>query len=128
MKKNQMWVCAGEKLRELRKEKNLSVHKVGRQLGVSGNYISLIERGKTLPGESMLIGLAEFYDIDKQELFDMYGRIESEQVPNIIALPSSIRKTLNQISKDKSLSNEEIDEAIQALQEMAEHLAKEKER
>ncbi|MBC8579990.1 MAG: helix-turn-helix domain-containing protein [Zhenhengia sp.] len=128
MKKNQMWVCAGEKLRELRKEKNLSVHKVGRQLGVSGNYISLIERGKTLPGESMLIGLAEFYDIDKQELFDMYGRIESEQVPNIIALPSSIRKTLNQISKDKSLSNEEIDEAIQALREMAEHLAKEKER
>ena len=123
-----MWVCAGEKLRELRKEKNLSVHKVGRQLGVSGNYISLIERGKTLPGESMLIGLAEFYDIDKQELFDMYGRIESEQVPNIIALPSSIRKTLNQISKDKSLSNEEIDEAIQALREMAEHLAKEKER
>lgn len=128
MKKNQMWVCAGEKLRELRKEKNLSVHKVGRQLGVSGNYISLIERGKTLPGESMLIGLAEFYDIDKQELFDMYGRIESEQVPNIIALPSSIRKTLNQISKDKTLSNDEIDEAIQALHEMAEHLAKEKER
>lgn len=128
MKKNQMWVCAGEKLRGLRKEKNLSVHKVGRQLGVSGNYISLIERGKTLPGESMLIGLAEFYDIDKQELFDMYGRIESEQVPNIIALPSSIRKTLNQISKDKTLSNDEIDEAIQALQEMAEHLAKEKER
>ncbi|MEG1927731.1 MAG: hypothetical protein RR090_03790, partial [Niameybacter sp.] len=68
------------------------------------------------------------YDIDRQELFDMYGRIESERVKDIIALPSSIRKTLNQMSKDKSLSNNEIDEAIQALNEMAEYLAKEKER
>lgn len=36
-----------EKLRALRKEKGLSVHKVGRQLGVSGNYVSEIERGKS---------------------------------------------------------------------------------
>lgn len=122
MDKNEMWVCAGEKLRKLRKEKGLPVHKTGRQLGVSGNYISMIERGKTLPGESMLIGLAEFYGIDRQELFDMYGRIESEQVKDIIALPSSIRKTLNQMSKDKSISDEDIGEAIKVLQRMADEL------
>lgn len=126
MSKSEMWERAGAKLRELRKEKGLSVHKTGRQLGVSGNYISLLERGKTAPTEALLIALAEFYEVDRQKLFDMYEKIDSDQVKNIIALPASIRKTINQMSIDKKLSEEDIKEAIKVLQRIADDMENER--
>ncbi|MGL4738116.1 MAG: hypothetical protein ACRCW2_11765, partial [Cellulosilyticaceae bacterium] len=58
-------------------------------------------------------------EIDRQKLFDMYGKIESAQVKNIIALPESVRKTINQMSLDKQLTPEDIAEAIETLQRMA---------
>lgn len=122
MTNNEVWVDAGSELREFRKKKGLSVHKAGRQLGVSGNYISLLERGKTAPSEAMLISLAEFYEMDRQKLFDMYGKIESEQVKNIIALPESVRKTINQMSFYNKLSRQDVEEAIEALQRIADQI------
>lgn len=43
-----------DRVRAYRERMNLSQEELGNQLGVSGNYIYLIESGKKIPGDSLL--------------------------------------------------------------------------
>ncbi|MCR4759719.1 MAG: helix-turn-helix domain-containing protein [Oscillospiraceae bacterium] len=58
----------GALLRELRKEKNLSQEQLAEQFGVSSRSVSRWENGNTMPDISLLIELADFYDIEIREL------------------------------------------------------------
>ncbi|MDF2612812.1 MAG: helix-turn-helix protein [Clostridia bacterium] len=101
------WKTAGKKLRELRKETGLSIYKVARAIGVSGNYISLLERGQQQPSDAVLISLCDFYKVERAVLFDLYNRVETTKLDQILADPS-LRKILNQMSTDKKLSSEDL--------------------
>ena len=61
-------VKIGALLRELRKEKSLSQEQLAEQFGVSSRSVSRWENGNTMPDISLLIELADFYDIEIREL------------------------------------------------------------
>lgn len=65
----------GNKLKELRNEKNLSMRQVGEELGINYTYISKIEKGY-IPSMKLLKDICNIYDI---EIKDLFG--ESQPVP-----------------------------------------------
>ena len=44
---NELMVSIGEKIRELRKQKNISYEKLAKEIGLDRNTVNLIELGKT---------------------------------------------------------------------------------
>lgn len=61
-------VKIGALLRELRKEKSLSQEQLAEQFGVSSRSVSRWENGNTMPDISLLIELADFYEIEIRDL------------------------------------------------------------
>ncbi len=66
----------GNFLKELRKEKNLTQEQLAEQLGISGRTVSRWETGSNMPDISLLVELAEFYDVSIPEIID--GERKSE--------------------------------------------------
>ena len=60
----------GELLRTLRNEKHLSQEQLAEKLNVSSRSVSRWENGNTMPDISLIIELADFYDIDIRELLN----------------------------------------------------------
>lgn len=52
-------VNVGERIRQLREERDLSIRALGRASGLSANALSMIERGRTSPSVSTLYKVAE---------------------------------------------------------------------
>ena len=61
-------IKTGAFLKELRKEHNLSQEQLADRFNTSSRSISRWENGKTMPDISMMIELAEFYDVDIREI------------------------------------------------------------
>jgi len=68
----------GEFLKELRKEKGLTQEQLAEQFNVSRRSVSRWETGSNLPDLSILVELAEFYDVDIKEIID--GARKSEMM------------------------------------------------
>ena len=64
-------------LKELRKEKGVTQEQLAEKLGVSGRTVSRWETGSNLPDLSLLVEIAEFYNVEIRELLD--GKRESEE-------------------------------------------------
>lgn len=126
MDKKELWKEAGAKLRELRKATGQSVFKVGRAIGVSGSYISQVERGSCAVSDAVLIALSELYGVDKQSLFDLYKRIEDEEANRLMDNPM-FRKVFTQVTTDRKLSKDEKDEIAKELERIAKKYAREDE-
>ena len=60
----------GNFLKDLRKEKSLTQEQVAEKLGVSSRTISRWETGAYMPDISMLVDIAEMYDVDVREVID----------------------------------------------------------
>lgn len=112
---------AGSKLRELRKATGKSIFKVGREIGVSGSYISQIENGKRPASDGVLIALAELYGVDKNEVFGYYGKMTDDAIDKIMQVPE-LRRLFTQITSDKKISQEDLDAYISDFKEAAEKL------
>ena len=69
----------GTLLKRLRGE--LSLRDVNRLCGVSGSYLSQIERGQRRPGRTLVLKLAEAYDVDGEELLKRAGHT-GQPAPN----------------------------------------------
>ena len=65
-------------LKELRKEKELTQSQLAEQLNVSDRTVSRWETGPNLPDLSVLVELADFYDVDIREIID--GERKSENM------------------------------------------------
>lgn len=70
----------GEFLRELRKEKNQSQEQIAERFGVSSRSVSRWENGNTMPDISIMIELADYYEVDLRELLS--GERKSEKMNN----------------------------------------------
>ena len=57
-------------LKELRKEKGLTQEQLAEQFHVSGRTVSRWETGSNMPDISILIELADFYEVDIREIID----------------------------------------------------------
>ncbi len=73
---NQMKI--GAFLKELRKEKELTQEQLAERLNVSNRSVSRWETGSTLPDISMLVEIAEFYEVDIREIIN--GERKSENM------------------------------------------------
>lgn len=62
-------VDVGERIRELREERNLSMRALARNSGISANALSMIERGRTSPSVSTLYKLTDALDVPITTLF-----------------------------------------------------------
>lgn len=60
----------GDRLRELRKNKNLSQEQLGSILNVSANAVYSWEVGKTQPSIETIKQIAEYFDVSVDYLFD----------------------------------------------------------
>lgn len=63
-------------LRELRKEKELTQEQLAEKFGVSSRSVSRWENGNTMPELGILVELADYYEIDINEIID--GERKSE--------------------------------------------------
>ena len=69
-------VKIGGFLRELRKEKGLTQEALAEKFGVSSRSVSRWENGNTMPELSILVDLADYYEVDIREIID--GERKSE--------------------------------------------------
>ena len=60
----------GKFLKELRTEKGMTQEQLARQFNVSNRSVSRWETGSNLPDISLLVEIADFYDVDVRELID----------------------------------------------------------
>jgi len=60
----------GAFLRELRKDRNLTQEAIAGKFGVTQRSVSRWENGTTMPDISVLIELADFYDVDLREILN----------------------------------------------------------
>ena len=120
MNKNEVWIEAGSKLRNIRKKKGLSVFQVRDELGVRLIYIIKLERGKVMPSEAIIVSLAMLYEIDRKQIYDMYQLIESNRAEEIASLSPYLRQIANDSSISKLATQEYFDEVLDELKEIAE--------
>ena len=68
----------GEKIKSLRKQKNLSQEVLANYLGVSFQAVSKWESGTTMPDVTMIPAIASFFGVSTDELFD-FNLYETER-------------------------------------------------
>ena len=68
----------GEFLKHLRKDKGLTQEQLAEEFGVSSRSVSRWENGNTMPDISIIIELADFYDVDIREI--IHGERKSENM------------------------------------------------
>ncbi|MBE6654384.1 MAG: helix-turn-helix domain-containing protein [Ruminococcaceae bacterium] len=73
----------GEKIRSLRKEKNISQEVFAEHLGVSFQAVSKWENGNTMPDVTMIPAIASFFGVSTDELFD-FNVYETEKAVEAI--------------------------------------------
>ena len=61
-------IKAGAFLKDLRKDKGITQEQLAEELGVSGRTISRWETGKNMPDISLLVEIAEFFDVSIPEI------------------------------------------------------------
>lgn len=68
----------GAFLKQLRKERELTQEQFAEEVGVSGRTVSRWETGSNMPDISLLVQIADFYDVDVRELIE--GERKSEMM------------------------------------------------
>lgn len=88
----------GEFLKALRREKGLTQEQLAEILLVSGRTISRWETGRNMPDLSILIQMAEFYDVEVKEILD--GERKSE------SMEKELKETLSKVADYSTLEKE----------------------
>ena len=88
----------GSFLRKLRKEKNLTQEQLAEQLNVSGRTVSRWETGSNMPDISILVELADFYEVSIPEIIDgeRKSEIMNEEVKETALKLSDYAEAINQ--------------------------------
>lgn len=64
----------GDKLKEIRTNKDLSVSESAEGAYISKNYLQRIERNTALPSFPVLYNLADYYEVDLDDLLKLHPR------------------------------------------------------
>ena len=87
----------GEFLKQLRKEKGLTQEQLAERFVVSGRTVSRWETGSNMPDISVLVELADYYDVDTREIID--GERKSEKMNQ--ELKDTVLKIAEYSNEDK---------------------------
>jgi transcriptional regulator with XRE-family HTH domain len=58
----------GQRIRELREKKDLSLRELAKKIGISAAFLSDVELGRRFPSEKVLIGVAQHLDTTQEDL------------------------------------------------------------
>ena len=85
----------GEKIKELREDKRISIRELGRRTDVTGMHISNIEKGKANASPELVTKIADALEANPDELLHLADRVDPEVVDviqkNPMAVPSFLR-------------------------------------
>lgn len=98
----------GSFLKELRKEKGLTQGRLAEHLNVSDRSISRWETGSTMPDISILVELAEFYEVDIKEIID--GERKSETMKE--EMKDTLVKVAEYAKEDKKMQQDKMRKMI----------------
>ena len=87
----------GEFLKQLRKEKGLTQEQLAEKFFVSGRTVSRWETGSNMPDLSILVELADFYEVDIREIID--GERKSETMDQ--ETKDTLKKVAEYTAEDK---------------------------
>lgn len=86
----------GERVRELRKAKNLGQRAFGQMIGVSHTYVSKIENEKLdfgdYPSEELIVKIAKAVNADEDELLVLAKKIPEQIKGRVLQRPDAFRK------------------------------------
>lgn len=88
----------GSKVKELRKEKGYSLAEVGKAIGISHNFLSEVERGKKEPSDSTVRALANFFEVDEDELFSKLDKVPMRTLELVKQIPE-LQKLLSEVKR-----------------------------
>ncbi len=86
----------GERVRELRKAKGLTLRALGKQVGVGFTYLSKVECGKLdfgeFPSEALIVRLAKALGAEEEELMLLAEKVPESIRRRVIERPDAFRK------------------------------------
>jgi transcriptional regulator with XRE-family HTH domain len=96
----------GETVRNKRLEKNISLNKFAKMVGVSAPFISKMEVGDwNAPKEENIIKMAEILEINKDELLALAGKVGSDLQNRVLENPSMFASLLRKATPEKLEKN-----------------------
>lgn len=106
----------GERIRRIRKERNLGLRETAKLIGKSATFLSRIETGKeqVTPAEETIRELARVLGDDFNELMQLAGRIPTEvkdYFTNDPDIPAFLR-----LAKEKRVSGEKLLEMLKKVE------------
>lgn len=93
----------GSFMKELRKQKGLTQEQLAKKFNVSDRTVSRWENGNNMPDLSILVELADYYDVDIRELID--GERKSEK------MESELKDTLQKVAGYGDAQKQKVSEA-----------------
>lgn len=86
----------GQRVRELRRAKGLSLRALGEKVGVGFTYLSKVECGKLdfgeFPSQSLIVRLAEALEADEDELMILAERVPDSIRRRVLERPDAFRQ------------------------------------
>jgi transcriptional regulator with XRE-family HTH domain len=76
----------GERIRDLRKARQLTQREFAEKLGIDYTYVSKIENGKNdhPPSEAVIVLMAHLLDVDSEELLNLAGQFNHQELHKVI--------------------------------------------
>jgi transcriptional regulator with XRE-family HTH domain len=97
----------GEKIRELREDKDISLRELAKRLGLSAAFLSDVELGRRYPSEKVLRELATELRVKLEELKNFDTRPPIEEVRRRVQADPAFGLALRKVI-DKEISNEDL--------------------
>lgn len=98
----------GEKIKALRKEKNISQEVLANYLGVSFQAVSKWETGSTMPDVTLIPAIASFFRVSTDELFE-FNLFEMEKEIEDICYESYKYRYVDDMEKAEQIIREAIE-------------------
>ncbi len=95
----------GRRLRDLRKQKNISQRDLAAQVGIDFTYLSKIEGGRLAPpSEDVIRHIAQVLDADEDELINLAGKVPKDLKAVLEASPQAVE--LLRVLSERKLPND----------------------
>lgn len=102
----------GSRIRELRKEKDISLRDFADMVGIDFTYLSKIENGKVdPPSEEKIRDIANKLEVDAEELLSLAGKISSVQIRKAVESNPDVGILLRKL-QSRNLSNDQVKEML----------------
>lgn len=99
-----MHIPLGEKIRTLRKSKNISQEVLAQYLGVSFQAVSKWENGDTMPDVTLIPALASFFEVSTDELFS-FNLLDQDRKVNKICEEAAYHRFSDPQKSEQILRN-----------------------